>query len=736
MKLKLHCKVMAMLLSLLPVFLFGQSGSACSITGDTYVCEGGITEICGPANCAGYKWSTGETTRCIMVSDPGTYSLTLTNYDDSKSVCSRTLESTPRPDCSIDSEGSICEDGSVQLCALDGFAGYVWSTGETTRCISVRSNGNYKVTITNSKGCGTVCNKIIKDENAPDCTIIGDNLDCSDRGNTEICAADGYAAYKWSTGETTRCITVSEPGTFSITVTGNNGCKTTCSKRISRPFPSCRVTGENLSCTRTRTEICANDGYAAYDWNTGQTTRCITVENPGDYRVTITDQRGCRNVCQKTVTVDPPAICSIVGNDAIDCTNGSTKLCVSGDHESYKWSNGATTRCITVDAAGTYTVTVTDGTCRGVESIVVRSNVSDISCSISLVGDNGAKVIPTGGQTPYSYHWSNNASTEMISGVQSGTYRVTVTDANGCATSCEVTIAGSVVCDNLTYGGQIGHDQYLCGPGADPEPIVEVKPPSGGTGDIEYQWMQSHIGGPFNNISWEPVQGATSRDYDPGPIYETTYFIRCIRRAGCAFIEGNAVKIEVGDEVVGDIQGPELVCAHTPTTFSTSAPGAPWNFSWDFGYAATPRYATGSSPSMSFTNFGVYIISLKITQENCSVLITKRVYVTTDCDNLDGNDGGKETEGDQTAIAFAEGESVHAYPNPLTNQLQVEFKNPLKDEAQLQVYDINGKIVQTINAPANSRHQQLDFVKLAPGTYFLKVCYSKKDVTVVKVVKQ
>ncbi len=367
------------------------------------------------------------------------------------------------------------------------------------------------------------------------------------------------------------------------------------------------------------------------------------------------------------------------------------------------------------------------------------------------MNDSTAQVIASGGTPPYSYVWSTNQYTDIVQKLQIGTYKVTVTDANGCITSCEIEIKGPALigdfvwldldrdgiqdagepgipnvtvilsgvvegenyrdttktdangiyhfqvpppgtykvtfvlpagsglvptiqnagsddakdsdadrvmlmtqfvtvkrgdidltldagfyeyCVNLTNAGTIGYDQYLCGPGVNAATIVETSPPFGGAGPIEYLWMVSTVGGPFNNIHWQPVPNSNTKNYNPGPVYETTYFIRCIRRVDCPFIEGNIVTVVVGNQVVAKIDGPPLVCTGTPVTFKSVNPGSSSDFSWDFGPAATPRYATGASPSVSFSSFGVFEIKLTMTQGNCTSTAVKTINVTSLCGGL------------------------------------------------------------------------------------------------------
>src|SRR6185436_9626277 len=113
----------------------------------------------------------------------------------------------------------------------------------------------------------------------------------------------------------------------------------------------------------------------------------------------------------------------------------------------YLWSNGATTEDITGLAAGNYNVTITDANgCTKNMQFTVDTDVSDITvtpvvtntiCTASLGAIN---ITVSGGTPPYTYLWSNGATTEDISGLAAGNYTVTVTDVNGCTKNMQFTV--------------------------------------------------------------------------------------------------------------------------------------------------------------------------------------------------------------------------------------------------------------------------------------------------------
>ena len=417
-----------------------SSALSCTISGPALICQGSSTELCAPAGSSGYSWSTGGSTNCITVSATGTYTVTVTN-NGCISICTKTVTVIPLAACTITGAGSICQGSSTQLCVPAGASAYLWSTGSTSNCISVSSAGRYSVTVT-TNGCMTTCSKVVTVNPVPACAITGVRSICQGQ-STQLCVPAGSSSYLWSTGATTNCISVSVAGTYTVTVTGANGCTSTCSKvLIVYPLPSCAITGPASICQGISAQLCAPAGSSGYLWSTGGTSNCITVNTAGTYSVTVTNGGGCTSICSKTLTLDMPL------TEAIISAGGPTQFCIgnsvilSGNNNNGTWSNGAgTASSITVTASGEYFVTNTNS-CGSVTSNHILVNVN--APTPSVITANDAITFCVGDSVTLSGNvngtWSTGATTASIVVKTSGDYFVTNTDSCGTVSSNHIIV--------------------------------------------------------------------------------------------------------------------------------------------------------------------------------------------------------------------------------------------------------------------------------------------------------
>ncbi len=240
---------------------------------------------------------------------------------------------------------------------------------------------------------------------------------------------------------------------------------------------------ENVTLTATAT---GDTGPYTFAWSHGLGSNASVIVSPSTttvYSVTISNPAGCTAVDSVAVNIGVCAeICTDgIDNDGdglIDCNDPDCRLylagvptspvCQGGNDGSinvtttggkipysYIWSTGTTSEDLSGLTAGIYQVTVTDTYgCSATASYVVDDGYSlvlsaDVSHSNCYGDSNGnINLSVMGGVQPYSYAWSNGATTQDISGLVAGNYGITVSDGNGCTQSDFYTVYHAL---NSTY---------------------------------------------------------------------------------------------------------------------------------------------------------------------------------------------------------------------------------------------------------------------------------------------
>jgi uncharacterized repeat protein (TIGR01451 family) len=352
-----------------------------SITpGQTAVCLGECTVLDAGPHDGSYLWSTGETTQTITVcpTESIDYSVTVTDEFGGLAQDTITVLVRPLPDPAVSPSNS---DVSRGLCAdLDagpGFASYHWSSGETTRTITVcpEETTTYTVAVADSFGCGGEAGATVGVHEPPAVSIrpVKDSVCLGDC--TVLDAGPGFETYLWSTGEETQTVTVcpvGETAEYSVTVTDAFGGQAQASETITvRPLPAPGIGVEGTEvCRGGCVRLEAPPLYDGYEWSTGETTQGITVCPTAtmEYRVRVRDSFGCEGEAGVTVTVHDPPVPGLAPWNIRICEGQSATLDAGAGFASYLWSTGETTQAMTVSPAETtvYGVAVVDAFgCRG-----------------------------------------------------------------------------------------------------------------------------------------------------------------------------------------------------------------------------------------------------------------------------------------------------------------------------------------------------------------------------------
>ncbi len=400
---------------------------------------------------------------------------------------------------------------------------YVWSDS-TGNVIATHNNvngpdsitglaaGNYTLTVSDNLGCSVGAAATVNGTTGAAVTAGNGGPYCN--GQTiALTSTAGASGYSWSgpggftstsQNPTRTSATTAMAGTYNVTVTFSGGCSATATTTVvvNNP-PIAAITPVSASVCPGGSITLTASGGSTYVWNNAATTAATTVSPVSNttYTVTVTSASNCTATATRLVTVSAAPTATITPATVTICNGASATLTASGG-TTYTWSNTQTTAAITVSPATntTYTVTVTNASsCTATASRLVTvvptmspsTTVTDVLCNGGNTGSVSLTV--TSGQSPYTYHWNTNATTQNLSSVVAGTYTVTITDAAQCTATASATIAEPTV---LSVSEQ--HVNVLCN-GAATGSITLT--PAGGTSPYTYTWNGTSGPNPLTNLT-------------------------------------------------------------------------------------------------------------------------------------------------------------------------------------------------------------------------------------------
>jgi hypothetical protein len=191
-----------------------------------------------------------------------------------------------------------------------------------------------------------------------------------------------------------------------------------------------------------------------------------------------------------------------------------------------------------------------------------------------------------------------------------------------------------LTCNNLLSGGDIGENETNC-VSFDPTTIKNVNTPSGGSGNIEYQWLYNTVSNNPNDVNWDVIPNSNSDNYNPTTITQTTHYMRQARRFGCAqWVSSNVVSksLAVSPTIVVS-SNVKSVCPYGSANLSATVSGSGNTYQWQRSAdnIMWTDIASATSLTRTATNItGVTFFRLKVTHSGCDFYSTDVKIVTYD----------------------------------------------------------------------------------------------------------
>jgi gliding motility-associated-like protein len=570
----------------LPVVNAGADQAICTGSSATLVATGGLS----------YLWNPGGATTSSIIVDPSintSYGVQVTDINGCSASDTVNVIIKSLPVASAGPDKSVCAGLSATLTATGGVS-YLWTPGGATSAsitVSPASTTTYIVTVTGSNGCtnndtATVAVNSLPLANAgPDATI------CT--GATATLTASGGTSYLWSpTGESTSSIYVNPTSnsTYYVLVRDTNGCENSDTVNVAvNPTPVVNLQPAFI-CLGNSTVLDAGNTGSTYLWTpNGEITQTITVSGAGNFGVVVTNSFGCQSSGSSAITIGGGGITGNLGNASF-CAGGSTTLDAGNAGSTYLWSTGSTAQTINVNAAGTYTVTITDPT----------------GCSSGFTSNVTVNPLPVPDFTPSPTCVGSTMPFTNTSSISIYTVTLQAVSGNGCIAS-------------ITLPAGVGS-----------EPVANFGSNASCFGTVtDFSDLSTISNGIVSSWDWNFGDGSNSNQQNPSHLYAAagTYTVTLAIASGGGCPGTFTASVTINPKPVADFTSTSI-CNHDSTHFtdlSTIQNGSISGFAWNFGDGNT---SASQDPIHAYGNDGSYNAILIVTSDlGCTDTVTYPVSV-------------------------------------------------------------------------------------------------------------
>jgi len=418
-------------------------------------------------------------------------------------------------------------NGTATVFATGGTPNYAYQwddpAAQTLQTALALTTGTYNVTVTDWNGCTVQTSATVT--SPPDLLFNFTNVsaetcagDCL--GEATISPSGGVGGYLFDWADNSipdgaQTATNLCPGTYQVTVMDSNGCTEVNQVTIDAAAAIVvQIDSMPPSCAGLQdgsVDLQVSGGSSPYQflWSNGSTTANLQNLPCGQYFLTLTDAAGC--VKNYSVALDCPQTILIVSivPQPVSCfggANGSITVQAQGGTLplNYLWDdpNAQTTATSQNLPAGNYTVTITDvNGCNITTSSSVNQPlqlvVSALHANATCLnyGDGTATAVAMGGIQPYSYNWGAAGTTQTITNLAAGTFFVTVTDGNQCASTSSATI-GQPPTPVMVTATQT---RFACWGESDGDASVSASGSNGAP--FTFIWSNGQMGGGASNLA-------------------------------------------------------------------------------------------------------------------------------------------------------------------------------------------------------------------------------------------
>jgi gliding motility-associated-like protein len=417
-----------------------------SLGKDTAICFGSHT-LSAPEGWDSYKWNTGETTRQISVTEPGTYYV-LTGelgFSCPSGYGGITLANAAKP-LSLGKDTILCPGGNYTLSVPQNFFNPLWSNGSTSTTNYITTSGIRSLIAEDENGCKNWDTVYVGFNFYPRAVFGADTTICNNgtmllRMEPVSFFTSQSPVYQWNDGSTKDTLRVKAPGTYWGTIT-YQGC--TVSDTINVRYLSAQGVSlgkDTTLCKGDSLQLAVNIQGIGVEWSTGARTPSIQIKNSGTYWVKVNNGTCTVSDTINVTFVQPPIV--TLPQDTTLCEGESLLLYTSNGVANYLWSNGSTTGTLLVKATGEYWVQVKNEGCARRDTILVNFKLKP---TLRLGSDTtlcmgSSFLLNAAHPSIASYRWQDGTTQPTMTVRSGGTYWLQATGTNNCTARDTIVVA-------------------------------------------------------------------------------------------------------------------------------------------------------------------------------------------------------------------------------------------------------------------------------------------------------
>lgn len=448
-----------------------------SLGPDMDLCSGEILEYSFDPFAGMYTWQDGTHFSDYLISAPGTYALTISNFCGEVSD-EIVIGLMPVPEVDI-------QPDTVSVCAQNAYTIYLdslpwsleWQDGSTSPIYSIDAPGTYSVTVTNF--CGTDSDTIVATAIAIPVIELGADIQACPGDTIHLTAGPPGLQYLWSDGSTSPGLAATTSGTIAVTVTHTCG---TIIDSIHVLFTQTTLApdlGQDRALCEGQTLV-LDPGLTGVDylWSDGSAMPSLKVASPGVYAVTVSNS--CDTAVDSiTITAGEPLPFVDLGSDMAICQGDTMVLNPMYDHvQTWTWNDGSALSSYAVTTPGDVVVEVANSCGTASDTLIV--SLLPAVPAFSLGADTsicpGEAVIFTISVPDVSVSWFDGSIGNSLAVDMDTVVFAMISNACGSAVdSATVTFLADIPPLSL------GPDQWIC-----PGDVVTLSP---GLSDVEYLWQ-------------------------------------------------------------------------------------------------------------------------------------------------------------------------------------------------------------------------------------------------------